>query len=102
MNNGTKSANIMSYRRYRKLFNPTPFSTTDSIFGTKSTIVPTMHRAGFKRMTIFDIDDEYDYKLIKPIEIVKDKIDVFKFTYIVYHVWKWRDLHGRGIDIFYI
>lgn len=101
MNNNTKLANIMTWSKFKKLFNPPIYSTTDSIFGTKSTVIPTMQMLGFYRTSILDIDEEYNYNTPKPLDIVKDKIDVFKYTYVVYYVWKWRDKHGTGIYIFY-
>lgn len=102
MNNNTKSANIMTWSKYKNMFNPQIYYTTDSCFGTKSTVNPTMIKAGFNVRSILDIDEQYNYNTPKPLDIVKDQIDVFKYTYVVYYVWKHRDLHGSGIDIFYI
>lgn len=101
MNNNTKSANIMTWSKFKKLFNPPIYYTTDSVFGTKSTVVPTMTAFGFKRKGLLDINEEYNYNPPKPLDIVKDQIDVFKYTYIVYYVWTFRDKSGQGIDIFY-
>ena len=101
MNNGTKSANIMTWRKFKKLFNPEMYSVSDSVFG-KSFIHPTMTgpKLKLKHKQIIDVDDCYDSNL-KPLDIVKDMLDFFKYDYVVYHVWKHRDLHGRGIDIYY-
>jgi len=103
MNNNSKSANIMTWAKFKKLFNPQRYSITDSVFG-KSYVHPTMtsHNLKFNRIQVMDVDDYYNYKPIKPLEIVKDQLDVFKYTYIVYYVWRHRDFHGKGIDIYYI
>jgi len=104
MNNNTKAANIMTWSKFKKLFNPPIYYTTDDVFGTKSKVEPTLLKFGFKKSSkcLLDIDEEYNYNPPKPLNIVKDKIDIFKYTYIVYYVWTWRDKHGKGIDIFYI
>lgn len=102
MNNNTKSANIMTWSKYKKMFKPQIYYSIDSCFGTKSTVSPTMIKAGFHVRYILDIDEQYNYKPPKPLDIVKDQIDVFKCTYVVYYVWVHRDKHGKGIDIFFI
>lgn len=91
----------MTWSTYKKKFEPTIYSRTDSTFGTKSIVDPTMQKAGFNHVQIMDIDEHYEYKAIVPIDIVKDQIDIYKYTYIIYYVWKHRDFHGRGIDIYY-
>lgn len=100
MNNDTKPANIMTWATFKNKFNPTAYYREDSVFG-KVTVEPTMMGNGFKRMNIQDIDELYNYKPPKPLEIVKDQIDVYKYSYVVYYVWKHRDFHGTSIDIFY-
>ncbi len=96
MNNGTKSANIMTWNTYRKKFNPTLKSVSDSSLGTKSVIEPTMRSVGFTVETLYDVSED-----IKPIDIVKDNIDIYSKTYIVYHPFKYRDGSGKGIFLFY-
>jgi len=93
----------MTWAKFKRLFNPQLFSTTDSL-GGKMIVHPTMtsHNLKFKHLQIIDIDEHYDYKPIKPLQIVKDQLEVLKYTYIVYYVWKHRDFHGKGIDIYYI
>lgn len=96
MNNNTKAANIMTWAKFKKKFNPTIYSTHDSIFGTKSIISPTMKNFGLNEEIIYDIEDG-----VKPLIIVKEHMDVFKYSYIVYHKWKYRDGSGFGISIYY-
>ena len=86
MNNGTKAANIMTWATYKKKFKPTMYEVADSTFGTKSTIEPTMKRAGFTSEILYDVDE-----FIKPIDIVKDKFDVYSKTYIIYYPFIYRD-----------
>lgn len=92
----------MTWAKFKKMFNPQLYSVSDSVFG-KTIVHPTMtsHNLKFKHTQILDIDEHYDYKPPKPLEIVKDLLDVFKYTYVVYYVWKHRDGHGTGIDVYY-
>lgn len=104
MNNNTKSANIMTWTKFKKLFNPQIFYRLDGL-GGKLTVDPTMtsHNLKFNHIQIMDIDEHYDYdRTIKPLDIVKDQLDIFKYTYIVYYTWRHRDFHGKAIDIYYI
>ena len=104
MNNDTKSANIMTWSKFKKLFNPQRHSVQDSVFG-KQYVHPTMTSPGlkFNHIQVTDIDEHYGYgNKLKPLDIVKDKLDVFKYNYIVYYTWRHRDFHGKGIDIYYI
>ena len=91
----------MTWQTFKKKFNPKMYGRADSVFGTISTIDSTMQDQGFKSMTILDIDEEYNYKPPKPIDIVKDKVDVYKYSYVVYYVWRHRDFTGKGLDIYY-
>lgn len=46
-------------------------------------------------LSIYYTDD------IKPIDLVKENLDILKYSYVVYHCWTHRDGHGKAIDIFY-
>jgi len=93
----------MTWAKFKKLFNPQLYSVSDSVFG-KMIVGPTMTGPNlkFKSMQVFDIFDDYGNNPPKPLEIVKDQIDVFKYTYVVYYCWKHRSGTGKGIDIYYI
>lgn len=97
MNNGTKSANIMTWAKFKKMFNPELVKCADSIFGNAIQIVqPTMIKMGFTENILYDAEED-----ISPLQQVKAAIDVFKYTYIVYYKWKYRDGSGIGISIYY-
>ena len=96
MNNGTKQAYIMTWSNYKKKFKPTIIGASDSTFGTISTIKPTMRNIGFNSKTLWDVDESK-----KPIEIVKENIDIFINTYIIYYKFRYRDGSGIGIDVFF-
>lgn len=94
----------MTWKTFKKKFNPQVFSVADSKFGTKSIVNSTMtsENLRFHSKQILDIDEHYNYKNVpKPLDIVKEMLDVYKYTYVVYYVWRHRDCHGRGIDVYY-
>lgn len=100
MNNNTKSANIMTWNRFNKLFKPKKVYETNKPF-PPMIVSPTLRNIGFKEMSILDIDEKYNYNAPKPLDMVKDNIDIFKYTYIIYYLWKYRDGSGKGLSIFY-
>lgn len=100
MNNDTKPANVMTWQTFKNKFKPTAYCRYDSVWG-KMTVEPTMVMNGFKHMNIQDIGEIYGNNIPKPLDIVKDNIDVYKYSYVIYYVWKHRDFHGTAIDIFY-
>ncbi len=96
MNNDTRSANIMTWQTFKKKFRPDLHFSWD-ILG-RQTIQPSMLRVGFTEQIIFDISI-FDER--KPLEIVKEEIDVLKYSWVIYYHSKHRDKHARMIQIYY-
>lgn len=97
MNNGTKQANIMTWSKFKKLFEPKLYSTTNFL-GGKQIVQPTLTKMGFLEKFVWDISI---FETKKPLELVKENINVFKYTYIIYYPFKYRDGSGKGIQIYY-
>lgn len=95
MNNNTKKANVMTWAKFKNKFNPVIYSTTDLI-GGKQIVQPTMRNVGFKEDTIYDIDENK-----KPLQVLSEKYDFMKYTWIVYYKWKYRDGSGFAISVYY-
>jgi len=88
-------SNVISYATYLKS-NPKKFYRTDSTFGTRSTIEPTLIGNGFTVHT-FEYND-WD-KTNKPKKIVLEYLDEMEFTQAVYSTFKARDFHTAFIYI---